>query len=511
MTRSATRGARATWTASVRLLAAACGCAVFVYTAAQLARVQLATEHLTSRDGYYHARYAHLLPTRGLSREFAWTQHSLWRDRFADKDLLFHAYLAPFCTDERTMVARAKTAAWLLGVAVLGAFALAVRSTGIPLGPLWALVLFGAGSHFVFRLSQCRAHVLSIGLFIVGLSCLLRGRWRSVCVVGFVYAWSYAAPHLLVVVACVHAVAVWTHTGRLPWRAPAAAALGVVGGLVVHPYFPNDLRLWWVQNVVVLTHAWTGRGELTLGDEVQSTTLRSLVVTSTPLLVGLVLGSLLCVVAARAQRLSARTWSLLLVMYACFTLYGLSARFVEYFAPAAIWLLASVATDLVDAARLGEAWRARPRRVLTIGLVIAGVVAALQGRSLSASLEAVRATRRPALAEAARWTRANVPPGANVLHLNWGDFVQLFAFDPDHRYVVGLDPSFMHEVDPERFRYLEDVRHGRRPVVKEELRGRFDARVLVVSKEWPGQVRACEDALLDVLYEDDHAVVYALD
>ena len=45
-------------------------------------------EGLFERDGYFHARFAALMPTQGLSRAFPWTQLSIWRDRFCDKEFL---------------------------------------------------------------------------------------------------------------------------------------------------------------------------------------------------------------------------------------------------------------------------------------------------------------------------------------------------------------------------------------------------------------------------------------
>ena len=59
--------------------------------------LQWSTPHLVDRDSLYHARYAQLLPERGLARDFPWTQESVWRDRFSDKEFLFHILLVPFC------------------------------------------------------------------------------------------------------------------------------------------------------------------------------------------------------------------------------------------------------------------------------------------------------------------------------------------------------------------------------------------------------------------------------
>lgn len=479
--------------------------AVATVVAAELWAVQFATSHMLARDGYYHARYAHLMPSRGLSRSFEWTRYSFWRDRFSDKELLFHAWLAPWCRSEATMNARAKLAAWLLALATIGAFGVALRTTGVRVPALWALALAGAGSHFVYRLSECRPHVLSIGFFVVGTALLLQGRWKSLAVCGFLYAWSYAAPHMLVAVAAVHSAATWIHDGRPQWRGVAATTVGVAAGLLLHPYSPNSIHMWWVQNVVVLGYAWSGASlGFHWGTEFDSAPARSLVMESTGTFLGFAAGIVLAVVAARDQRVSSRTFSLLLIALACFGLYCLSGRFIEYFAPASVWLLASAGSDLVE----GRDPR-RPPCVLLAGFLAVCLVVS-HVCTFRRSTEKARGVRGPVMSGAARWIRGNVRPGATVGHLNWGDFVQLFAFDPDHRYINGLDPAFMLVTDPRRIRYWEDVSTGRSPLRPAEFAETFGTDVLVISKEAPHHVRICDDALLERLYEDGGAIVYAL-
>lgn len=44
-----------------------------------------------SQDALYHAMMAKLGPKVYAAKEFPWTQMSVWKDRFADKELLYHA------------------------------------------------------------------------------------------------------------------------------------------------------------------------------------------------------------------------------------------------------------------------------------------------------------------------------------------------------------------------------------------------------------------------------------
>ena len=61
---------------------------------------------LAERDGYFHARYAQMFFQRGLDRQFPWTQASIWRDHFCDKEFLYHAGMAAYALGERTRAAK---------------------------------------------------------------------------------------------------------------------------------------------------------------------------------------------------------------------------------------------------------------------------------------------------------------------------------------------------------------------------------------------------------------------
>src|SRR6185436_15131914 len=67
-----------------------------IYLIALLAVLVFKPVGLFERDGYFHARYANLLPSFGLSRSFHWTQASTWRSQFCDKEFLFHVLMMPF-------------------------------------------------------------------------------------------------------------------------------------------------------------------------------------------------------------------------------------------------------------------------------------------------------------------------------------------------------------------------------------------------------------------------------
>jgi hypothetical protein len=473
--------------------------------------LQWSTPDLVDRDSLYHARYAQLMPERGLSREFPWTQESVWRDAFSDKEFLFHALLAPFCRGENPAPG-AKVAAWLMGVGLLATFAWLLSKNGIRFAWFWVFLVPALGNHFLFRMQEVRPAILSVILLLLGIHFLLNARWRALVVVGFVYSWTYTAPHLLVVFAVIDALARWAEERRFEWRGLAFAAGGVAAGLVIHPYFPNDLRLWWVMNVEIVARAWDLGGDpvVRLGREFESVSPRSLVVSSTLVLICF-LGTFLAG-AYRGGGFSSRTRRLASFMVGAFLMYLLSGRFIEYFAPLALLAAASAVDDLwprVSTPRRSDSGREggwTTRRIVLAN--VAGLLAlGLMVRSVWDTTTALKSYPGPDLAGAATWMKANIPPRETVIHLDWGDFPQLFYYDPSHRYLVGLDPMFLYVRSPERLKLLEDVKWGRKPLDPAELARAFNSKWLVLR---PLRRPAAEEAGLAPAYSDSGGAVYRL-
>jgi hypothetical protein len=472
--------------------------AAAAWGAIAFAGLQWSTPHLVDRDSLYHARYAQLLPERGLSREFPWTQESVWRDAFSDKEFLFHVLLVPFCRGDDPAPG-AKVAAWLMGVGLLATLAWVLSKNGIRAAWFWVALVPALGNHFLFRMQEVRPAILSVILLLLGIHQLLNSRWRGLAVVGFIYSWTYTAPHLLIIFAGIDALARWADEKRFEWRGLAFAAGGVAAGLVIHPYFPSDLRLWWVMNVQIVARAWDLGGDpaVRLGSEFGPVSLRSLVVSSTLVLVCFV-GTFL-VAAFRGGSFSGRTRRLAAFMLAGFFLFLLSSRFIEYFAPLALLAAASAASDLWV-----EGWPRR--RFILANLAVATAIVLTYG-SLRDSTRALKEYPGPDLQGAAGWMKSNVPAGEKVIHLDWGDFPQLFYYDPTHRYLVGLDPMFLYVRNPDRLRLLEDVKSGRLPLDPAALSEAFQSTWLVLR---PLRRPVAESAGLAPAFEDAGGSVYRL-
>ncbi|MBI3271044.1 MAG: hypothetical protein HYZ53_18720 [Planctomycetes bacterium] len=490
---------------------------LFIYVAAVLVTLQFVNPDLYDTDSYYHARFANLLPWMGLSRGFRWTQSSLWKQHFADKEFLFHAFLAPFCgsTNDERVVWGAKVATAALGIAVFFAFYRAAARLGLRWPGLWTFLLLSAGNHFLFRMLEVRAHLLSVLLVLLAVPWILEERPGPLFLLGFVYAWSYAAPQFLPCLVAVHGAARWAGGAAFPTRALAAAAGGVLAGLAAHPYTPDVFEVWFVQNVQVLRHAWEvdGVAPVRAGLELEPVETRSLVVSSGGVLLAW-LGGLAAVVFARKQP-SPRTASLAALSAACFVLYLLSAKFVEYFAPFACLFGASAVEDLDGGKPALFPFRGR-QRAATAALAALVLLGWTHVRCLRDTSLAVAAYPPPALAPTATWLRDHVPADAVVMNLYWNDFPVLFFHDSRHAYLCGLDPNYQWAVDPGGAALLEALRRSAGTFDPRRLAAHFGARFgvlnlqLAAHRAIAGRIRTGTLGAR-IVFEDGTGVVFEVD
>ncbi|MEZ0229734.1 MAG: hypothetical protein ACAI25_13995 [Planctomycetota bacterium] len=476
-----------------------------------LAFVQLSTKQLVDNDSLYHVGAANELAVNGdnilTKGKFPWMQGTFLRDHYADKELLFHALLMPFCSSIRTMDANAKYVTIVLGGLVLVAFVSVIRAAGIKHGWLWLLLLMGAGENFTYRLIQTRPHLLSIAIVLFGLRFILQRRSLPLYFFGFLLAWSYSGPQVLPAVALVAMLARWARGGGLVWKPFATSVVGVAAGLVLTPFgWRSNLYLWRVQNVDVLLRAWGVTPTMgKLGAELYPYTTRELVL-GTP---GFCITLVLCVGALllARRRPSIRTATLGGVALASVAALFTSAKFLDYAAPLSV-LFAASAVD--DQWRGGgrTLWRTALANVFALGVIALALFTTARTHALVKKFF----SKDPPLRGVATWLAGNAQ-GVTVVHFEWNEFSTLFHDNRKSFYLYGLDPTFMEVWRPELLEYLDAIKKSTKP-----LSGRwfaeyqhFDAKArFIVVQQGTAAANACYTSDLVVVHEDEGGAVFAL-
>ncbi len=488
----------------------ATGAAVFLIAVALFALVQWATPGIIGNDGYYHIKMAYLIRQEGLTPAFeALPDTILNADAYYDHHLLFHLWLTPFAgvdpaVDGGAALTRgAKLATVLLpALGVLMAWVL-LRGQGVPYAAGWALALLAVSEAFLFRMSMGRAQSGAVVLLLLALHWLLMGRHRWLAPLGFVFVWFYNAFPLLLVVAGVYVVAVALLERRVAWAALLFPAAGVVLGLLLNPYFPQDL-------VFLAGHLLPklGGSAVPVGNEWSPYETWTIVQNSGGALAAVLLGAL--ALGWREERIDRAA----LVALGLVGVFGLmffkSRRFVEYFPVFALLFLAFSAAPLL------RAWAARPdrRRLWRVGApALAGVALAALIALTIRDARALVSTSKPAdlYASAMLTLRGIAPAGTTIFQTDWDDFTRQFFYFDDARYIVGLDPTFMQQYDESLYNEWVAITNGNRDAPGETIRDRFGAEYVFSDLNHERFLaRAADDPLLQEIYRDKYAVIFAV-
>ena len=486
-----------------RLGLAVQGLAVFAGCVALFASVQYAAAGLADHDGYYHIKIARLMREQGLKPDFVWLPLSILNPAsYYDHHFLFHVYLSLFAgsPDPASLLAGAKLASVLLPALLGPAVWWLLRGQKVRWAGLWALGLFAVSAPFLYRMSMPRAQAASLLVLILAVHWLLQRRHWALLPLGFVYVWLYDAFPLLLVVAGVYVGAAWVTERRFEWRALAYPAAGLALGLLINPYFPQDIQF-------ILSHltAKLGSSSVPVGNEWYPYETWTLVKNSWPALAAFGLGAL--ALGWRGRRMDRAG----LTAFGLSVVFGLmllkSRRFVEYYPAFALIFLALTAAPV-----LADWLSARPRWARLAPIALAAALAAPMLGMLPQARGLMAASLPPThYAAASAWLKANSPPGSLVFQTDWDDFPHLFFYNSQNIYTAGLDPTYMELYDAKLYAEWVKITRGKMRQPAAAIRQDFGGEFVFSDLAHTGFIReAAADPGLVEVYRDREAVVYRL-
>jgi hypothetical protein len=483
------------------------GASLFGLFALFLAAVQFATPSLAGNDGYYHIKLAYLMRTEGLRPAFTWLPLTVLNAReFVDHHFLYHVLLTPFTSGDLRL--GAKWASVIFPALSFLAVWWLLRGQGVPHAWLWSLGLLAVSEAFIYRMSMPRAQSLSLGVLVLALHWLLTERHGRLLPLAFVYVWLYNAFPLILMVAALYAAARWLGEGRLAWRPLVYAGLGIGLGLVINPYFPDNLTFIYRHLGPKLVDATA----TSVGSEWYPYNTAQLLEHSGGALVAFLAGVL--ALSLNDRRLDTRTAAGFFLSLLFGAMLFQSRRFVEYFPAFALLFAAFAWAPLLrrwlassPVAREGETPRARRAAAL------AALLVALLAPAVTFTLGAARASLEDSkpherYAAASGWLADNTPAGARIFQTDWDDFPRLFFYNTHNTYTLGLDPTYMQLYDAELYDLWVDISKGRVERPSAAIRSEFAAAYVLTDLKHTAFLReAGDDPNMEEVYRDDYAAV----
>lgn len=477
---------------------------LFVVFVAGMAAIQFFTPDMPDNDGFYHIKLAAIMREDGLKPAFRWLPASiLSEDEFYDHHFLFHVALIPFTYGDLRVGAK-WAAVIFASLAFLAVWYLFHRQK-IPYAWLWAVGLLGISDAFLYRMSVTRAQSLSLAVLALAVAWLIEGKHKHLGVLAFVFVWMYDAFPLVFALAVLHFLSVALIERKFEFRPLLLVGLGITAGLVINPYFPQNVVFSYNHMLPKLADATSVR----VGNEWFPYETKQLLENSLPSLIAFASGTLALGLSGR--KMDVRTAFALLASL----LFGLmlfqARRFVEYFPPFALifaaFAWAPLLTSASDPASTGTTSRNRLAPAL-LGLAV-GISIAV---SVPRAREAVdRSKPYDLYAGASAWLAENTSAGDRVFQTDWDDFPRLFFYNTHNTYLIGLDPTYMQLYDPSLFADWVAISRGEVENPSQRIADEFDSKYVHTDLNHGGFLRVAEkDPGLVEVYRDDQAAVFAV-
>lgn len=452
-------------------------------------------------DGYYHISVAALIWEHGLTFDFPWLPLTLLdSEHYVDMHMLFHVLQAPFAGLLPPEVA-AKASATAFVAMATALFAWLLHRYEVPWPLFWVLLLLVLSDSFLYRMMMSRPPVFALIYSWLVFHCLMQRNHVGLGLVAVLFTWTYKVFPILLPLTIIGMFVVWVERREVDWRPLVAVCIGIIIGLAVNPYFPDNVEfLWNAIRMKVLSTEFKAH----VGNEWYPLDTLVLFKDAAITLAAWLLALLLTDRDEWRRDPGRLFWFLVSTMW--LVLLFKSRRFIEFFPPAALLFLVFAAKSRLREVDLRALIRRFwPASALLVVLLGVGAV-----HTLTSEYE--RMQGRPSVGEyagASSWLVANTPAGSRVFHTDWDDFPALFFHNRHNIYLLGLDPDYMRLKDPGAYDLWRLIARGEIAHPENQILGRFDCGYVFTDNWHKSFIRVAEASnRMQRVYADDYARVY---
>lgn len=476
----------------------------FALILSAMAWIEFAGPAILDNDGYYHIRWSKMLgkAAPSLPQFKALPLTTLNERDYVDHHYLFHLLLIPFTYGDMRIGAKLAAAVFSsIGIAALFALLVAYR---VPYRWLWLIPLVASSEPFLYRMSMTRAPSLSLVMLGAGAYLILKRKLWPLALLAFAFVWLYSLFPLILAFAIAHTIAVYLVERRIDVGAIVASASGIAVGLVINPYFPKNLALFWEHLLMKVTASYS----VEVG--VEWYPYDSWVILGSSAVAFVIYFIALVAFDFRARSRDIKPLFFLLISFMFLLMAFKSRRFIEYWPPFAV--LFGAFTISPQVASLDFTWMARTRDKAIAAMAAAAVTAVAlltMGMTLLEAHSDVKSESSPfAYKGASEWLAANTTPGSMVFNTDWDDFPMLFYYNPGNTYIVGLDPTYLYNRDQNLWKLYERITLGNEDDPAPIIRERFGAEYVFTDNYHTDFLEvASESGDFETVYKDSHATV----
>jgi hypothetical protein len=506
-------------------------------------------------DSFYHAKMAVLTRDQGIVTDFPWLQFTVLKDNYANHHFLYHLVLVPFVTFLDPIVGIKLATATFAAVLIL-IFYWFLQKCKIK-GALFYSLLLLTLSPFIFRINLAKAGSFSVIILLIGLYFIFNRKIWPLFILSFFYVWTYGGWPLILVLTLFYILSdSLIKTFNRPqnkklkighWRFIRNLTLeirnfvkgifskpniklffscfaGLASGIVINPYFPQNLIFYWHQIVKIAVINY--RGKINVGAEWYPYSFGDLVANSSFVFVLLVLAFAALFVNLLKhlkdkkkifEKDKAETLTIAILTFFFLALTLRSRRNVEYFIPFAVLLAAFVLNQPFS--RGGRYWLSfqkwwRKRKILgtILCLYFLFIIPFTAGRNIWATKKLFNSgSPTNKYQGVSKWLKNNTPEEAIIFHNDWDDFPALFYYNTNNYYIAGLDPTFMYDYNKYLHKKWVLITTGKQDKISEIVRRDFNSQYVFVDKDHIAlENNLKRDGNFAMVYKDEEGKIYQL-
>jgi hypothetical protein len=484
-------------------------------------------------DGYYHVKWARILwesiKAGSFPPQFPWLPLTTLNAKdYVDHHLLFHILQIPFVAFRDPRLGAKVGSVVFATLAIFSCYWLLIRYR-VRYVFVWLIALLACSVPFIFRLNMAKAPPLAIVYLVIATHLFFKRKYWPLVLLALVFTWTYDMFVLLPMATVFWVVAIaWTER-RFEWRPLVWVSIGCAAGMVINPYFPHNFQLLYEHARIKLTlegfntqvgqewypyDSWEFLGNSALACiamlvgyiAFEPADRRK---AQSPLFL-LLFSTALMIMTARWKRI-AEYWPPFAILFAGFSLQPWLAGTRSYLAR----LPADVQEELKPFFDREDSWAARMMnntrellRTVAVAVVALALSVFLFFNLRAAMDEISRSSPHDHYRAGATWMRANIPPGQLIFNTKWDDFPRLFYFDETHNYVLGLDPSYLFDKQPDLSRLYDRITMGQETDPARLIRDRFGSRYVFTDHSHDDFFQHARDSgWFDIVYEDAQCTI----
>lgn len=424
---------------------------------------QFMSPYIIGFDGYYHIKAAEIVKENGLLKEFPWAKYTILSENYADIQFLFRLLQMPFIAFFGLSLG-AKISAALFAALAFTIFYWFLYNSKIKFPLFWTLIYAFASAELMYRFLLGRQMPLAISLIILTIYFLQEKKYLPLGLASLIFVWLYSGFVIQIFIIFAYFLVEKIFTKRFDYKIIVYPFVGAIAGLMINPYFPNNLSMLYIQvfKVNLLSNLYNVEWKPWPFLELIKNNIVGLILIAFSVFLLIKNKKLLeqtreqssvptPLVSASIVRIS-KTKAYFLSLAVFFFAYTiLSRRMQEYFIPFAVLASAFIINDYFQILE-----KSGKKRLLKI-LKISGIISIIVIGSISFAVLKKNYISTEFLHNyngCAEWMKGNIPKGSLVF-TNAYAFPYLFFKNSDVIYTHGIDLAYSYLYDKEKFeRYM---------------------------------------------------------